>query len=211
MTRLLLALLACLLFATSVQAEPIDLNTASQAELETLPGIGPAKAAAIIAYREAQGPFTTPIQIDAVPGIGPATLSQILPLVTVGGSAAAVPSATPAAHEDNAPTPTSAAKPRSSRSSGLGLQIESPEADAPAPAASARVPEEPAAGGHRININTAGAGELDELPGIGASKAAAIVADREQNGPFKSCAELDRVQGIGPTTVANLEAMCTVK
>lgn len=61
----------------------VDLNTATQRELETLPGIGPALAGAIIAYREANGPFTTIDELDDVPGIGPKTLESLRPLVTV--------------------------------------------------------------------------------------------------------------------------------
>lgn len=57
----------------------IDLNTATQAELETLPGIGASKAAAIIANR----PYATVDDLDRVPGIGPSTLDQLRPLVTV--------------------------------------------------------------------------------------------------------------------------------
>lgn len=48
-----------------------------------------------------------------------------------------------------------------------------------------------------VNINTATATELDELPGVGPSTAQAIVDDREQNGPFASVEDLMRVSGIG--------------
>lgn len=56
----------------------INVNTATSAELETLPAIGPAKAQAIIANR----PFATVDELDRVPGIGAATLEQIRPYVT---------------------------------------------------------------------------------------------------------------------------------
>jgi len=58
-------------------AAPLDLNTATAGELAGLPLIGPAKAAAIIAYREVHGPFRRVDDITDVPGIGPATLARI--------------------------------------------------------------------------------------------------------------------------------------
>ena len=58
----------------------INVNTASLESLETLPGIGPSKAAAIIAER----PFNTVEELERVPGIGPITLANIAPLVKVG-------------------------------------------------------------------------------------------------------------------------------
>ena len=57
----------------------VNLNTATATDLETLPGIGPSKAAAIIANR----PYSTVDDLDKVPGIGPSTLEQLRPLVTV--------------------------------------------------------------------------------------------------------------------------------
>jgi competence protein ComEA len=62
----------------------VDLNTAAQAELETLPGVGPVTAGKIIAYREANGPFQRIEDIQEVPGIGPATFEGLKDLVTVG-------------------------------------------------------------------------------------------------------------------------------
>lgn len=61
-----------------------------------------------------------------------------------------------------------------------------------------------------VNINTATAEQLEALPGIGPSKAAAIVKDRETNGPFGSVADLARVSGIGDQTVANLGTQIAV-
>ena len=61
---------------------PININTASAAELDTLPGIGPAYAERIIAYREEHGPFADPIEIMEVKGIGPATYEEIKNRIT---------------------------------------------------------------------------------------------------------------------------------
>ncbi|GIV69894.1 ComEA family DNA-binding protein [Caldilinea sp.] len=63
----------------SVSQGLIDLNTATRTELESLPGIGPSKAQAIIDNR----PYTTIDELERVPGIGPATVNRLRPLVTV--------------------------------------------------------------------------------------------------------------------------------
>ncbi|WP_416140519.1 ComEA family DNA-binding protein [Halomonas sp. HK25] len=56
-----------------------------------------------------------------------------------------------------------------------------------------------------INVNTADAELLAELPGIGPAKAAAIIEDRNANGSYESAEDLTRVSGIGAGTVASLE------
>ena len=56
---------------------PLDLNTASQEALESLPGIGPSKAGDILAYRDMIGRFTTLEDLLDVPGIGEATLDSL--------------------------------------------------------------------------------------------------------------------------------------
>jgi len=63
--------------------ERTNINVASQAELETLPGIGPVKAQAIVEYRHSHGLFRTVEELMNVPGIGPATLAAIIDLITV--------------------------------------------------------------------------------------------------------------------------------
>lgn len=62
---------------------PVDLNEAGAAELESLPGIGPVTAAAIIAHRQQEGPFRSVESLREVAGIGPVKLSGIEDLVTV--------------------------------------------------------------------------------------------------------------------------------
>ncbi|OBI43574.1 hypothetical protein A5707_05000 [Mycobacterium kyorinense] len=61
----------------------IDLNTATVQQLDTLPGIGPVTAAAIVAWREANGKFSSVDQLAEVDGIGPARLDKLRALVRV--------------------------------------------------------------------------------------------------------------------------------
>ena len=170
--RILPLLLAGLVWGPAALAG-VNVNTANQSELETLPGIGPAKAAAIIEYRTTNGAFANCAQLDDVPGIGPATLANITPQCEIGDGKAAPSGAAPAA-------------PKSTKAASSG-------------------------GGNRVNVNTASASALTALPGIGPSKAAAIVADRGANGAFASCSDLQRVTGVGAATVSAIADQCTVE
>jgi len=64
---------------------PIDINQASAQALETIPGIGPSKAAAIVKERTAEGAFASVDALVRVKGIGDATVEQMRPFVTVQG------------------------------------------------------------------------------------------------------------------------------
>lgn len=63
---------------------PLDLNRATASELESLPGVGPMIAAAIVEHRDTQGPFRSVDGLLEVPGIGEAKLAAVAELVTVG-------------------------------------------------------------------------------------------------------------------------------
>jgi competence protein ComEA len=67
---------------SSAAAGPVDVNVAGAAELDALPGVGPATAAAIVVERERNGPFVDVDDLDRVPGIGPAKLEALRGLVT---------------------------------------------------------------------------------------------------------------------------------
>jgi competence protein ComEA len=64
---------------------PININIATQQELENLPNIGPSKAADIIEYRNLHGPFEKIDDIINVPNIGPSTFDKIRDLITISG------------------------------------------------------------------------------------------------------------------------------
>jgi competence protein ComEA len=173
--QLFFGLLLAFLPGLARAACSVELNSASLAQLQTLPGIGPAKAAAIVDYRTQAGPFATVEALDNVPGIGPATMANLRPLVCVGAEGGAAPAEAAASSSSSASSSSASA---------------------------------PSAGG-QVDINTATAAQLDQLPGIGPAKAAAILADRQEKGPFASCNDLGRVTGIGDATIANLAASCT--
>jgi competence protein ComEA len=61
----------------------VNLNTATEAELDELPGVGPVTAAAIISWRTYNGKFTDIEQLGEVDGIGPARLAKLRVLVSV--------------------------------------------------------------------------------------------------------------------------------
>jgi len=58
-------------------AATLNLNTATLTQLDSLPGVGPAKAAAILQYRQEHGPFRTVEDLAQVPGFGPTAVSRL--------------------------------------------------------------------------------------------------------------------------------------
>jgi competence protein ComEA len=94
MKKMLFVILSVLSFALggfSLSAyATVDLNAASSAELQTVKGIGPKKADAIIEYRKKNGQFKSVNDLDKVPGFGKATVEKVKKDITVGNAKAVV-------------------------------------------------------------------------------------------------------------------------
>ncbi|MHB8201799.1 MAG: ComEA family DNA-binding protein [Acidithiobacillus sp.] len=74
-----------LLFAPAVWAS-VNINTADATALDALPGIGPAKAQAVLEYRQAHGPFRSVDELASVHGIGPRLLERLRPVLSLDGA-----------------------------------------------------------------------------------------------------------------------------
>jgi competence protein ComEA len=157
--------------APMAPAAPVDLNTADQKALETLPGVGPALAKRIIEAR----PFQSLDDVAKVKGMSKTKVAALKDKATLS---AAAPVTTPAPAVKPAPVPGKPAAPGS---------------PAP-PAAAAKEKKEAAklAPGQRINVNTASQEDLEKLPEIGPVKAQAIIAGR----PYKTPEDVMKVKGI---------------
>lgn len=113
--RIAATLLALALAWPAFAATPVNVNKADAATLSSsLDGIGPAKAAAIVAYRDEHGPFKSVDELAQVKGIGPATLERNRSAILLSDSDGA---AKPASKATAAPAPAKAA-PKAAKSGG---------------------------------------------------------------------------------------------
>ena len=129
----------------------LNLNTASQKELEVLKGVGPATAKKIIAGR----PYNSVAELSKA-GVPDKTIEAIKPFVTVGPAA---PTAKPSGAAEKVKPPVEKAKATEEKAKSAAKL----------------------APGQKININSATKEELDALPEIGPVKAQAIIAGRPYN------------------------------
>ncbi|HPU78884.1 helix-hairpin-helix domain-containing protein, partial [Accumulibacter sp.] len=133
----LITLLVALLMITANALAAVNVNTANEAELQMLTGIGPAKAKAIIDYRTKNGAFKSVDDLTKVPGIGPAVLGKMKNDVTLSGLTTAKTPAQAAApaNEPAKPSPAASSSP---------APVPTATAATPAPAGATKAPAAPA-------------------------------------------------------------------
>ena len=181
------------------QKPMVDLNTASEKELESIKGVGPATAKKIIAGR----PYNSVNDLSKA-GVPAKTIEGMKPFVTVGKPAAALPAPAEkkvttlptAAKPETPPAPVKAAAPSPS-----AVTPQKSPAKASGPAPSKLAP------GQKVNINTATKEQLDALPEIGPVKAQAIIDGR----PYKKTEDIMKVKGIKQGTFNKIKDSITVE
>ena len=188
------------------QAKKVDLNTATQKELEDVKGVGPATAKKIIADR----PYKSVDELKKA-GLSDKQIKSIGPSVTVG--AAPAPAAAPAAK----PAPAAAAPAPAAKPAPAPAAVPAATAPASKPAPAAAAPAKAAkaekaapaklAPGEKVNINTAPKEKLDALPGIGPVKAQAIIDGR----PFAKPEDIMKVKGIKQGEYNKIKDTITVR
>ena len=87
MRKVVIGVMACFALS-SVAFARVDINTATESELEALKGIGPVRAQAIIEYRQKHGAFKSLKELEMVPGVATTTVEKIKDEVTIDGRSA---------------------------------------------------------------------------------------------------------------------------
>ncbi len=189
---------------TSPDASPdggrIDLNTATVTELVTLPGIGPKTAERIVEFRARRGPFKAVEGLREVKGIGPAKLDGLRGRVRAGS--------TPV--QSTAAQAAAAAQRLNERSAARKADRKARAARTATRATEAARAMNRKAADRLLDLNTATAAQLDDLPGIGPALAQRIISWRAEHGGFRTVDQLTEVAGIGAGKLEGVRALVTV-
>ncbi len=170
----------------------VDINSASEKELEAVKGVGPATAKKIVANR----PYQSVDDLSKA-GLKPKTIEALRPFVAVGKAQAAPIAASAAKAATKAAAPVSAA---ATDVTGAAKEVKATSKSASASAAKL-------APGTKININTADQATLEKLPEIGPVKAKAIIDGR----PYKTVEDVMKVKGIKGKTFDVIKDFIVVK
>ena len=188
----------------------IDLNTASEKDLESIKGVGPATAKKIIEGR----PYKSVDDLSKA-GISAKTIDGMKPLVKVGPPAIPQRTTTPAKETPAKVSPPAAAV---KETPAKAAPAPPPRASTPAPqkastpAATTEKTTTKAAApaklspGQKVNINTATKEQLEALPEVGPVKAQAIIDGR----PYKTTEDVMKVKGIKEGTFGKIKDSITV-
>jgi DNA uptake protein ComE-like DNA-binding protein len=181
---LTLVLPASLAFAAKSRTQKVDLNTATQQELEALPGVGAATAVKIIAGR----PYASVAELSKA-GVSASTIEKISPIVKVGRFSKS--SATS--------TEKTTAKEKAPKAEKKSAAVAAPDAQKSAPAKVGTAAETTSG---PVNLNTASQKDLEALPGVGPATAKKIVAGR----PYSSVADLSKA-GVSASTIKKISPL----
>jgi competence protein ComEA len=186
------------------------------------PSAPPESALPVAAAQVAAGSVTLPPPPTVDPPSGPADLESSVVVVHVAGAVLVpgifeLPARSRVADAiDRAGGPAAGADPGALNLAAPlvdGTRIYVPVAGEDVPievtAVDPGASEVDAEGAGPIDVNRASTAELEMLPGVGPATAAAIVTERDRNGPFVSFEDLERVSGIGPAKLAALEGLVT--